>query len=143
MEFISSIQPNFGQSKFRWKGVKFVLISQCHPSLALCCNLALINVLQRSEVCFTYSVVGLSVVGLVPRVVKVAPACAIMISSYEYFKNYFKALNREQRLALSEMNWWKESAWFWVLLLKNIGALCWIDMHVWILMKWFFFLTFK
>lgn len=40
--------------------------------------------------------------GLVPRVVKVAPACAIMISSYEYFKNYFKARNREQRLGLSE-----------------------------------------
>lgn len=40
--------------------------------------------------------------GLVPRVVKVAPACAIMISSYEYFKNYFKARNREQRLGISE-----------------------------------------
>ncbi|XP_048730793.2 probable mitochondrial glutathione transporter SLC25A40 [Ostrea edulis] len=35
--------------------------------------------------------------GLVPRVVKVAPACAIMISSYEYFKNFFKARNRELR----------------------------------------------
>ncbi|XP_062597989.1 probable mitochondrial glutathione transporter SLC25A40 [Saccostrea cucullata] len=35
--------------------------------------------------------------GLVPRVVKVAPACAIMISSYEYFKNFFKTRNRELR----------------------------------------------
>ena len=29
------------------------------------------------------------VAGLVPRVVKVAPACAIMISTYEYFKTHF------------------------------------------------------
>ncbi|KAL8605806.1 hypothetical protein ACOMHN_066526 [Nucella lapillus] len=27
--------------------------------------------------------------GLVPRIVKVAPACAIMISTYEYFKTFF------------------------------------------------------
>ncbi|KAK2141555.1 hypothetical protein LSH36_1082g00031 [Paralvinella palmiformis] len=31
--------------------------------------------------------------GLVPRVSKVAPACAIMISSYEYFKAFFKRHN--------------------------------------------------
>ncbi|XP_064595235.1 probable mitochondrial glutathione transporter SLC25A40 isoform X2 [Liolophura sinensis] len=33
--------------------------------------------------------------GLVPRVVKIAPACAIMISSYEYFKQFFRTLNEE------------------------------------------------
>lgn len=32
--------------------------------------------------------------GLVPRIIKVAPACAIMISSYEYFKAYFREQNR-------------------------------------------------
>lgn len=31
--------------------------------------------------------------GLVPRISKVAPACAIMISSYEYFKAFFKHHN--------------------------------------------------
>lgn len=31
--------------------------------------------------------------GLVPRLLKVAPACAIMISSYEYCKDYFKQYN--------------------------------------------------
>lgn len=32
--------------------------------------------------------------GLVPRLIKVAPACAIMISSYEYFKSFFREQNR-------------------------------------------------
>ena len=31
--------------------------------------------------------------GLIPRLVKVAPACAIMISSYEYCKRYFALKN--------------------------------------------------
>jgi len=33
--------------------------------------------------------------GLTPRILKVAPACAIMISSYEFFKNFFKMKNLE------------------------------------------------
>jgi len=33
--------------------------------------------------------------GLTPRILKVAPACAIMISSYEFFKNFFKTKNLE------------------------------------------------
>lgn len=31
--------------------------------------------------------------GMVPRVAKIAPACAVMIGSYEYFKVYFQHLN--------------------------------------------------
>jgi len=31
--------------------------------------------------------------GLTPRIIKVAPACAIMISSYEFFKQYFTKRN--------------------------------------------------
>uniref|UniRef100_A0A0N4Z2M6 Mitochondrial carrier protein n=1 Tax=Parastrongyloides trichosuri TaxID=131310 RepID=A0A0N4Z2M6_PARTI len=31
--------------------------------------------------------------GVIPRIAKIAPACTIMISSYEYFKNYFVHLN--------------------------------------------------
>ena len=33
--------------------------------------------------------------GLVPRVLKVAPACAIMISMYELCKRFFMQRNRE------------------------------------------------
>lgn len=34
--------------------------------------------------------------GLVPRVVKVVPACAIMISTFEYGKVFFKRLAQQQ-----------------------------------------------
>lgn len=33
--------------------------------------------------------------GLVPRILKVAPACAIMISSYEFGKRFFSEQNRK------------------------------------------------
>lgn len=33
--------------------------------------------------------------GLAPRILKVAPACAIMISSYEFCKQFFKSRNQE------------------------------------------------
>ncbi|CAH1241389.1 SLC25A40 [Branchiostoma lanceolatum] len=39
--------------------------------------------------------------GLTPRVVKVAPACAIMISCYEGFKSFFRRRNEQQRAALT------------------------------------------
>ncbi|XP_067869228.1 mitochondrial glutathione transporter SLC25A40-like [Heterodontus francisci] len=37
-------------------------------------------------------------VGLLPRLMKVAPACAIMISSYEYGKSFFRKINQERAL---------------------------------------------
>ncbi|KAM8967672.1 mitochondrial glutathione transporter SLC25A40 [Pelodytes ibericus] len=36
--------------------------------------------------------------GLIPRLIKVAPACAIMISTYEFGKNFFRKLNSENQL---------------------------------------------
>lgn len=36
--------------------------------------------------------------GFLPRVIKAAPSCAIMISTYEFGKSFFQRLNREQRL---------------------------------------------
>ncbi|KAM4706297.1 mitochondrial glutathione transporter SLC25A40 isoform 2-T2 [Rhinophrynus dorsalis] len=36
--------------------------------------------------------------GLIPRLIKVAPACAIMISTYEFGKTFFRKLNTEQQL---------------------------------------------
>ncbi|XP_048238612.1 probable mitochondrial glutathione transporter SLC25A40 [Haliotis rufescens] len=39
--------------------------------------------------------------GIVPRISKVAPACAIMISSYEYFKLFFRNRNDETVKSLS------------------------------------------
>ncbi|NP_001086510.1 solute carrier family 25 member 40 isoform X1 [Xenopus laevis] len=36
--------------------------------------------------------------GLVPRLIKVAPACAIMISTYEFGKSFFRKLNNERQL---------------------------------------------
>ena len=41
--------------------------------------------------------VGALFAGVVPRVVKVAPACAIMISTYEFGKSFFRR-RREQAL---------------------------------------------
>ncbi|NXU41426.1 S2539 protein, partial [Drymodes brunneopygia] len=41
---------------------------------------------------------GTVLAGFLPRVIKVAPACAIMISTYEFGKSFFQKLNQEQRL---------------------------------------------
>ncbi|KAF7623506.1 hypothetical protein Mgra_00010203 [Meloidogyne graminicola] len=38
--------------------------------------------------------------GLVPRVARVAPACAIMIGSYEHFKKFFTDQNKENALRI-------------------------------------------
>lgn len=39
--------------------------------------------------------------GVIPRVVKVAPACAIMITSFEYSKAFFFKHNVEKFLAIN------------------------------------------
>ncbi|XP_032252441.1 mitochondrial glutathione transporter SLC25A39 isoform X2 [Halichoerus grypus] len=36
--------------------------------------------------------------GFLPRIIKAAPSCAIMISTYEFGKSFFQRLNREQPL---------------------------------------------
>ncbi|XP_032806874.1 mitochondrial glutathione transporter SLC25A40 [Petromyzon marinus] len=36
--------------------------------------------------------------GFLPRVIKVAPACAIMISTYEFGKSFFRKLNQQREL---------------------------------------------
>uniref|UniRef100_A0A8C8SDA6 Mitochondrial glutathione transporter SLC25A40 n=1 Tax=Pelusios castaneus TaxID=367368 RepID=A0A8C8SDA6_9SAUR len=36
--------------------------------------------------------------GIVPRLIKVAPACAIMISTYEYGKSFFRELNKQRHM---------------------------------------------
>uniref|UniRef100_A0A7M4EKH4 Mitochondrial glutathione transporter SLC25A39 n=2 Tax=Crocodylus porosus TaxID=8502 RepID=A0A7M4EKH4_CROPO len=43
--------------------------------------------------------------GFLPRVVKVAPACAIMISTYEFGKTFFQKLNQEQQLSSLSFSW--------------------------------------
>ncbi|VDO22412.1 unnamed protein product [Haemonchus placei] len=40
--------------------------------------------------------------GTVPRVAKIAPACAVMIGSYEYFKVYFERTNRRRTSSTSK-----------------------------------------
>ena len=52
---------------------------------------SLLKVLRR--VTSEYGIAGLYA-GLVPRIAKIAPACAIMISTYESSKNYFAQKNR-------------------------------------------------
>lgn len=47
------------------------------------------------DIVATYGYSGLYT-GLAPRVAKIAPACAIMISSYEAFKEYFRKENSAQ-----------------------------------------------
>ena len=41
-------------------------------------------------------------VGLIPRLLKVAPACAIMIGSYESFKLYFSHLNEQNGIEIGK-----------------------------------------
>ncbi|VDN24883.1 unnamed protein product [Cylicostephanus goldi] len=49
---------------------------------------------------FYFFISKFEIVGVVPRVVKIAPSCAVMIGSYEYFKGYFA--RRNQRHSLSQ-----------------------------------------
>jgi len=54
--------------------------------------------------------------GIVPRVVKVAPACAIMISSYEFGKAFFRRHNTSVD-ATATVNQWLQRV------LKHLTAL--------------------
>merc|ERR1712173_91336 len=56
-------------------------------------NKTMKSVVIAKEIIKTEGIKGLFS-GLTPRLVKVAPACAIMISSYEYCKRYFAIRNR-------------------------------------------------
>ncbi|XP_013382394.1 solute carrier family 25 member 40 [Lingula anatina] len=49
--------------------------------------------------------------GIVPRVVKVAPACAIMIGSYEYAKLFFKKTNAARRHVEEELDHASSRSW--------------------------------
>lgn len=40
----------------------------------------------------------LSTAGFLPRIIKAAPSCAIMISTYEFGKSFFQRLNQDRLL---------------------------------------------
>uniref|UniRef100_A0A8C8FFA4 Mitochondrial glutathione transporter SLC25A40 n=1 Tax=Oncorhynchus tshawytscha TaxID=74940 RepID=A0A8C8FFA4_ONCTS len=61
--------------------------------LQLCCHVSAVS----SKIVAENGVGGLFV-GFLPRVVKVAPACAIMISCYEFGKAFFRKHNQERLL---------------------------------------------
>ena len=65
-----------------------VSLAHHHPSTTIP-PYSLMN--QLREIWGTEGVRGLTR-GIIPRVIKVAPACAIMISSYEVGKLYFKKM---------------------------------------------------
>lgn len=50
-----------------------------------------------------------SLSGFLPRVIKVAPACAIMISSYEFGKAFFRKHNKERTHGPLQTNPWQIS----------------------------------
>lgn len=49
---------------------------------------AVIDIYQKNGIHAIFS-------GLVPRVIKVAPACAIMVSTFEYGKTFFQNKNKQ------------------------------------------------
>ena len=42
--------------------------------------------------------------GIVPRIMRIAPACAIMISTYEFFKTFFRDYNAGQENMTSQQH---------------------------------------
>ena len=40
-----------------------------------------------------YHIFNLFIVGIAPRMIKIMPACAIMITSYECGKSFFQSMN--------------------------------------------------
>lgn len=60
-------------------------MSQAHEKIRISSPYAMLeNIYAKQGVRGLFS-------GMVPRIVKTAPACAIMISTYEMFKSYFLA----------------------------------------------------
>lgn len=58
------------------------------------CILSAIIHTKKLHLVYSYN---FSLSGFLPRVIKVAPACAIMISTYEFGKTFFRKHNEEQR----------------------------------------------
>ena len=56
------------------------------------------NIAVASELIYEQGVRGLFA-GLIPRLLKVAPSCAIIISSYEFCKGFFRRRNQNYHKA--------------------------------------------
>lgn len=91
---------NFRARKPRKWGIKNFFLSQERPGHG---RSGTVDVIKR-----IYGQNGIRglFTGLTPRLVKVAPACAIMIATFEHGKRFFQAYNANQVLKLErDMHW--------------------------------------
>lgn len=64
----------------------------CRYALTECC----VNVKWTNSLDLTWKHLFVVSAGFMPRVIKVAPACAVMISSYEFGKTFFQKMNLDR-----------------------------------------------